>query len=99
MSLFSWDEMKREQNWALRNVEFAKVVGIFDDPEIIELPDRGEDYGEERIRALGQTGGAFSLVAYTWRGETRHIITAWKVGEHGKKRYKGVFARRDTQND
>ena len=34
------------------------------------------DYGEERIQALGKTGGFFYLVVYTWRDETRHIITA-----------------------
>ena len=99
MSIFSWDERKREQNWALREVEFARAVGIFDDPEIIELADNREDYGEERFRALGHSEGVFYLVAYTWRGDTRHIITAWKVGEHGKKRYKSLFARRDSRND
>jgi len=42
----------------------------------------------------GKTGGVFYLVVYTWRGKTRHIITAWKVGKHGKKRYQ-TFSRSD----
>ena len=61
--------------------------------------DDREDHGEERIQALGKTGGVFYLVAYTWRDETRHIITAWKVGEHGKRRYEALFARRDRSDE
>jgi uncharacterized DUF497 family protein len=92
---FSWDEKKREENWKLRKVDFAEAVGIFDDPEIIESVDGRKKYGEERIQALGRTGGLYYLVVYTWRDTTRHIITAWKVGKHGKKRYQTLFAQRD----
>lgn len=96
---FSWDEKKREENWQTRKVDFAEAVGIFDDPKIIESVDTREDYGEERIQALGKTGENFYLVAYTWRGEVRHIITAWKVGEDGKRRYEAVFARRHRSDE
>jgi hypothetical protein len=30
---------------------------------------------------------------YTWRGENRRIISAWKVGDHGKRRYQALLAR------
>ena len=96
---FSWDENKREENWRSRKVDFAEAIGIFDDPKVIESVDRREDYGEERIQALGKTGGAYYLIAYTWSAETRHIITAWKVGEHGQRRYKALFARRDRGDE
>jgi uncharacterized DUF497 family protein len=96
---FSWDETKREENWNLRKVDFAEAIGIFDDAEVIESIDSREDYGEERIQALGKTGGAFYLVVYTWRGETRHIITAWKVGKHGKQRYEALFAQRHRRDE
>lgn len=96
---YSWDERKRAENWRSRKVDFAEAIGIFEDPEVIESIDTREDYGEERIQALGQTGGVFYLVAYTWRGRTRHIITAWKVAEDGKRRYKALFARRDRRNE
>jgi uncharacterized protein len=97
--VFSWDEKKREENWELRKVEFAEAIGIFDDPEIIESIDDRAAYGEERIQALGKTGGVFYLVVYTWRGETRHIITAWKVTEHGKRRYETLFAQRHRRDE
>ena len=96
---FSWDERKRDENWETRKVDFAEAVGIFDDPEVIELIDSREDYGEERIQALGKTGGVFYPVVYTWRDETRHIIPAWKVGGHGKRRYETLFAQRNRGDE
>jgi uncharacterized protein len=97
--MFSWNERKREENWRSRKVDFAEAIGIFDDSEIVESADDRHDYGERRLQALGKTGGVFYLVVYTWRGETRHIITAWKVGENGKRRYEALFARRDHRNE
>ncbi len=97
--LFSWDEDKRRENWELRKVDLLEAALIFGDPEIIVSVDPRNDYGEERIQALGQANGTFYVVAYTWRGDTRHLITAWKVGEHGRRRYKAVFARRDQADE
>lgn len=61
--MFSWDETKREENWQSRKVDFAEAVGIFDNPEIIDGLDNREDYGEQRIQALGKTSGVFYLTA------------------------------------
>jgi len=97
--MFSWDEKKRVENWKARKVDFAEAIGIFDDPEVVESIDDRKAYGEERIQALGQTDGVFYLVAYTWRGDTRHIITAWKVGEDGKRRYEALFAKRHRSDE
>jgi uncharacterized DUF497 family protein len=73
---------KRQENWDLRKVDLLEGAAlIFEDPEVIESIDPRNDDGEERIQALGQVDGAFYLVVYTWRGQTRHLITAWKVGE------------------
>lgn len=93
--LFSWDEDKRRENWERRKVDLLEAALIFDDPEVIESVDTRGDYGEQRIQALGQVDGTYFLLAYTWRGDIRHLITAWKVGEHGRRRYQAIFARRD----
>lgn len=93
--LFSWDEAKRLENREKRKVDFPEAALIFDDPEVIESVDTRENYGEQRIQALGRVDGTYFLVAYTWRGDIRHLITAWKVGEHGRRRYQAIFARRD----
>jgi uncharacterized protein len=96
---FSWDESKRQENWELRKVDLLEAALIFEDPEILESVDSRNNYGEDRIQALGQVDGTFYVVVYTWRGDTRHLITAWKVGENGRRRYAAIFARRDQANE
>lgn len=94
MGGFEWNEDKRHENIRLRKVDFRVAVRIFENP-VIEAEDDREDYNEPRFRALGHFGDEYYLVAYTWRGNRRRIITAWKVGEDGKKRYQAILARRD----
>jgi uncharacterized DUF497 family protein len=36
---------------------------IFEDPEVIESVDPRNDYGEQRIQALGRVDGTFYVVA------------------------------------
>ncbi len=98
MAGFEWDEEKRLENIRLRGVDFRAAVGIFDNPTL-EAEDDREDYGEPRFRALGHAGEDYYFVAYTWRGDCRRIITAWKVGQDGKKRYEALLARRSRGDD
>lgn len=90
MSL-EWDENKRQRNIAERGVDFRLAGQIFENP-IIETEDRREDYGEVRYRALGHVDDDFFVVVYTWRGKNRRIISAWKVGDDGKRRYQAIFS-------
>jgi uncharacterized DUF497 family protein len=94
---FEWDENKRQSNIAERGVDFRLAALIFENP-VIESEDAREDYGEQRFRALGHVGDEYFIVAYTWRGFRRRIISAWKVGSDGKKRYEAIFARRAEGN-
>lgn len=90
--MFEWDEDKREQNLRAHGVDFMDAALVFTNP-VLEAPDEREDYGETRIRALGHVGEDYYLVTYTWRGQVRRIISAWKVGENGKRRYQAILAR------
>lgn len=90
---FEWDEAKRLSNIEEHGVDFEDAALIFDNP-VIEAEDDREEYGEIRFRALGQCDGAFYVVAYTWRGPNRRIISAWKVDEDGKRRYQAILGRR-----
>ena len=74
-------------------VDFVDAALILEG-SVLEAPDNRRNYGEQRWRALGQVDGDYYLVVYTCRGETRHIITAWKVGEHGRRRYEAILSRR-----
>ncbi|HMN88046.1 MAG TPA: BrnT family toxin [Bauldia sp.] len=90
--LFDWDDAKCEDNIGRRGVDFAIAARIFAGP-VLSREDRRREYGEQRFRAVGRFEGQAYVVVYTLRGEVRHIITAWKVGEAGEKRYRTLLAR------
>jgi uncharacterized DUF497 family protein len=89
---FEWDEEKRLRNIVAHGVDFREAALVFRMPTL-EAEDRRGRYGEVRIRALGHVDESYFLVVYTRRGEVRRIISAWRVGEDGKKRYQAALAR------
>lgn len=86
-----WDEPKRRGNLADHGVDFGDAALIFLGP-VVEAEDTRADYGERRFRALGQAGGDYFMVAYTWRGDRRRIISAWRVDDDGRRRYEAALA-------
>ena len=89
-----WDENKRLENIKERGVDFMDAALIFENEIIIEAIDTRDDYGEDRIQALGHVDNEYFMVVYTWRMECRRIISAWKVNEDGKRRYQKVLSER-----
>jgi uncharacterized protein len=79
-----WDEEKRLSNLERHRVDLRDAALIFEGP-VIEAEDRRRPYAEIRHVALGVVGAASYVVVYTWRGETRRLISAWKVGKDGEK--------------
>ncbi len=73
--MFEWDEAKSEANFASRGFDFAYAARIFEG-STLELDDDRADYGERRVQAIGEVEGNVLLVVYTWRDETRRIISA-----------------------
>jgi uncharacterized DUF497 family protein len=80
---FDWDPAKHERIRCERGFGFDYVVRIFAS-RTIEVTDRRREYGEERIRAIGEIDGRAYVVIYTERSSIRWIITAWKAS--GKDR-------------
>ncbi len=91
--MFEWDEKKRLQNIDKHGVDSIRAAMIFDNPVIEEEDDR-PGYEETRYMALGHVGDEYYAVAYTWRGKARRLISAWKVGKNGKRRYQAIHAGR-----
>ena len=91
--MIEWDEAKRKENLNQHGVDFARAALIFGNP-VIEAVEHRTEYGETRYRALGHVGDDYYVVAYTWRGKARRIISAWKVGEDGKRRYQTILSGR-----
>lgn len=88
-----WNESKRLTNLEKHGVDFLDAALIFENP-VIESVDVRNDYNEERWQALGHVDDDYFMVIYTWRGSSRRIISAWKVNENGKKRYKKILSGR-----
>jgi len=88
---FEWDDEKAAANLRKHGVDFLDAAKIFLGPTV-EAADDDLDYGEERIRAIGQHDGAVFVVVYTMRAsgensETIRLISAWKASKHDRERY------------
>jgi uncharacterized DUF497 family protein len=72
---FEWDEAKSNRNRLDRGFGFDLASLIFAGP-VLEVEDGRYDYGERRMRAIGQVEGLTLFVVYTDRGDVRRIISA-----------------------
>ena len=80
---FAWDKAKSEHNFQTRGFGFDFAALIFSGL-VLEAPDDRQDYGEIRIRAIGQAQGFVLAVVYTDRGDTRRIISARLANRKGR---------------
>ncbi len=83
---FEWDEDKRIANIRKHGIDFLDMANLFKHP-ILEKIDNREDYGEERIIALGTTGGAVFRIVFTLRGTGVRMISAMKANKHEQDLY------------
>ena len=83
---FEWDEVKRQTNFQKHGIDFPVAAAIFFGP-IIETIDDSEDYGEERIVAVGLASGTVLRVTYTPRGDVIRIISAQRASKRDQKDY------------
>lgn len=72
---FDWDPDKDERNQQKRGFGFDVAALIFE-AGTIEWPDERRDYGEARVRAIGEVDGLVLHVVFTDRGDVRRIISA-----------------------
>jgi uncharacterized DUF497 family protein len=83
---FEWYEPKRAENLRDHKVDFIDVLPLFDS-EVLEIVDDRFDYGETRIKCLGELGGRVYVVIYTWRDRNRRIISARKANDREQRAY------------
>ena len=84
--VFEWNDAKHERNLRERGFGFDFAALIFEGPTD-EIEDDRRDYGETRMRAIGQTGGFILTVIYTDRGDTRRVISARQANAKERKRW------------
>ena len=73
--IFDWHDEKHERNLRERGFGFDLAASIFEGVVLEEIDDR-KDYGEIRVRAIGEADGNVLVVVYTDRREVRWIISA-----------------------
>jgi uncharacterized DUF497 family protein len=83
---YEWDEAKRLANVAKHGIDFPDAVHIFEG-EFVEAEDRRRNYGEVRMLASGELDGRVIRVVYTWRGDRRRIISAWRARRNDSRAY------------
>ncbi len=88
---YEWDPTKNRANIAIRGIDFADAVRIFDGPTLEKADDR-YDYGEARTSAVGVMDGREVVVVYTERGENRTIISARKATSYERKAYHKAYS-------
>lgn len=87
---FEWDNDKQQGNLQKHGVDFLDAVRIYSNP-VLEWIDTRKDYNEERIITIGFDEGDYFVVVFTWRGEKRRVISAWKAGTDEKEKYHQHF--------
>jgi uncharacterized DUF497 family protein len=65
---FNWDAVKSERNRQERGFGFEFAALIFEGVTL-EWPDDRRDYGEVRVRAIGQADDLVLHVVFTDRGD------------------------------
>jgi uncharacterized DUF497 family protein len=83
---FEWDESKRRRNLRSHQVDFPDIFPLFDGDFLERIDDR-RDYGETRIRCLGEVNGRVYVVIYTWRGGNRRLISVRKANGREQREY------------
>lgn len=89
---FEWDERKRQKNLESHGVDFADILPLFIQQEIVVFEDTRKDYGEERYILMGELHDLFFQVAFTRRGTTVRIISA----RRGNKRERRIYEQQEN---
>jgi len=84
---FEWDRAKSDLCQSSRNFDFAYVISIFVDPNLLIEKDQCWDYGEERFRAIGLLESRVFVVIYTKRSMVIRIISARRANLREVRRY------------
>jgi uncharacterized protein len=84
---FEWDTAKHQQNFQQRGFGFDFATSIFDG-HTVEWLDERRDYGEVRVRAIGEAEGMILHVVYTDRDDARRIISARVATRKERQRWR-----------
>ncbi|HUZ11688.1 MAG TPA: BrnT family toxin [Caulobacteraceae bacterium] len=70
-----------------RGLPFDAAVLLFDRPVLATVDDRF-DYGETRLRAIGEVAGLILVCAYTETSEVRRVISLRRASRRERDAYR-----------
>ena len=85
--LVTFDLAKRDATLAERGLDFADAVTVFAGVTL-DWRDERVDYGEMRWITVGNLTGRMVVVAWTARGESRHVISMRKANDREQARFR-----------
>ncbi len=88
--LFEWDAAKSVSNAKIRGLSFEIAMAIFDGPTL-ESRDRRQDYGEQRVKAIGSVAGHVLVCVYTDRDAARRIISLRAANRKERDAYRAAY--------
>ena len=89
---FEWDPPKNQESLELRKFDFDFATKIFKDKRIRLTLDERKDYGEKRIKAIGEIEEKLYCVIFTKREDNIRIISARREHTNSKdwRKYYGI---------
>jgi uncharacterized DUF497 family protein len=92
MADFDWDPRKESLNVRKHQIDFTTASLIWNGNVMERIDDR-RNYGEVRFQAFGVVNDHILTVTYTWRGETRRIISARRVNLREKNLFTAELSK------
>jgi uncharacterized DUF497 family protein len=92
MSLFEWDEAKRESNLRKHGVDFVDAAEALGGPTLSWVDDR-RPYGEVREVVVARLGSALLTIVCTKREGRCRIISARRSSAKEKAAYRALRPR------
>lgn len=82
---FEWDEPKRRETLANRDLDFADAAKVFAGRHLTIMDDRA-DYGEARFQTYGRLDGNIVMLVWTQRGGARRVISMRKCNDREREK-------------
>lgn len=91
-----WDPFKARSNLAKHGVEFRDAAAIFEGLTI-QVPDRRQDYLEDRFKAIGAAGVHVLAVVFVRRGASIRLISARRASTRERAQYEAAAIGHDKK--
>jgi uncharacterized DUF497 family protein len=87
--MFEWDETKRQKNLEKHRLDFRDTRLIFDGRKAVHIPALKNE--EVRYISIAIIGEKFYTVVWTWRADSRRIISFRRSRDGEERAYRQIY--------